>query len=116
MKLKLSQKLIAALISIYLAANLLLMMFNLTQLENLGYEKASLEAVDASKEFTSSFQTIIDQQSGSLLTLSNMIKEMQGTGKVTREELIAMVETYMHTNDQVFYVNVAFEPNAFDNR
>lgn len=116
MKLKLSQKLIAALISIYLAANLLLMMINLTQLENLGYEKASLEAVDASKEFTSSFQTLIDQQSGSLLTLSNMIKEMQGAGKVTREELIAMVETYMHTNDQVFYVNLAFEPNAFDNK
>jgi len=113
-KLKLSQKLIATLISIYFITSLIIMAIYLMQLEKIGYEKASLEAVEASKGYTSSFQSIIDEQTGSLLTLSNTITELQIAGNTSREEIIAIVERYMQSNNNIFYVNLAFEPNAFD--
>ena len=116
MKLKLSQKLIAALISVYFIASTVLMTSNMTQLEKVGNEKASLEAVEASRAFTSSFQTLIDKQTGSLVTMSKLISDMQATGKITREQLIMMIESYMLEDEDVFFIQVAFEPNAFDGR
>src|SRR5690606_32201968 len=86
------------------------------QMEKAGYEKASLEAVEASKGYTASFQSFIDQQAGSLTTLSSTITELQNMGNVTREDIIALVENYMQGNESVFYVNIAFEPNAYDNK
>lgn len=116
MKLKLSQKLIAALITIYFIASTVLTLQNMAQLERVGYEKASLEAVDASKAFTSSFQHLIDKQTGSLQALSSVISEMQATGSFTREQLMLMVEDYMLQDDDIFYINLAFEPNGYDNQ
>ena len=116
MKLKLSFKLIATLISIFLITNVILMTIMMMQMEKAGYEKASLESVEASKGYTASFQSFIDQQAGSLTTLSSTITELQGMGNVTREDIIALVENYMQGNESVFYVNIAFEPNAYDNK
>jgi len=92
------------------------MAINMMQMEKMGYEKASLQAVEASKGYTASFQSLIDQQTGSLKTLSDTITELQIGGKATREDLIAIVERYIQSDEDIFYVNVAFEPNAFDHK
>jgi len=115
-KLKLSQKLIISLASIFIIASIVLMGINLMQLGSVSHEKASLQAREIGNKYTSNFQALINNQVGSLQTLANTISQLHISGKATRDDIIAIVEKHMLDDEQIFYVNLAFEPDGFDGK
>lgn len=116
LKFNLATKLIITMILIFIVASSVILSVTLENLGKESFKKASLEAMDTGQAYSYEFSTLVDNQVGALESLSSIITNIHGSQLMNREQLVNMIEKYMAESNQVFYINLAFEPNAFDGK